>query len=308
MTPRSTGVRLGALPLRTLGLTLGLTLAQAAHAQSFASYDTFGTTNLSAARWYGEEGKQYGGTRTEARRAIVDGQLRIEARTYSDSASDSGVSTGRNSLLIMNPSQVVGMRATLTTLSTVTGTCSGNTAATLTRGRMFGFFFNAGMPIPGSNYNDVFAGIQAYRASNSTDGSGVLRVSAFVGQCTDDSCIGSTTLASQDLGTVNVNTPVILELLWDPANNRFTFKRDAQAAVNLAYTVADAQPAAFPVKRLEVSNTVPHCTSSRPNAFGSVNFDNVSLAVNPALASAQQASTVMAEPEPAADAIVGHVH
>jgi hypothetical protein len=153
--------------------------------------------------------------------------------------------------------------------------CAANTTPTLARARIFGFFFNAGTPIPGSNYNDVFAGIQLYRASNSTDGAGILRASAFVGICTDDSCIGSTVLASQELGTTPINTATELQVTWDAANNRFTFQRDAQALVNLAYTVADTQPASFPVKRLEISNQVAHCTASRPAANGGADFDNV---------------------------------
>jgi hypothetical protein len=94
------------------------------------------------------------------------------------------------------------MRATLTPRTMTASACAANSTPSLARGRLFGFFFNAGDPNPGTNYNDVFAGIQVYRASNSTDGTGVLRVSSFIGQCTDDSCIGSTILKVQsDLTT-----------------------------------------------------------------------------------------------------------
>jgi len=246
----------------------------AAHA-ALVAYDDFTLTYIAPARWYGEEGKQYGGIRTENQRLIVNGQLRIQAKGWSDNYSNTGTSTARNSMVIQKSSAVTAMRATVTPRTVSSGLCAGNTTPTVTRGRLFGFFFNAGQPIPGSSYNDVFAGIQVYRASNSTDDTGVLRVSSFVGQCTDDSCIGSTILNSADMGTTNIGTAIALQLTWDPANNRFTFQRDSQTAVNLAYTVSDAELASFPVKRLEVNNQIAHCTAARPAANGIFDFDSV---------------------------------
>ncbi|HEV8690492.1 MAG TPA: hypothetical protein VGQ91_09375 [Ideonella sp.] len=267
-------------PLRAAAMVaIGVLGASAIQAQTLSTYDTFSTTTIAPARWYAEEGRQYGGIRTEARRAIVDGQLRVEARGYSDNASNTGSSTARNSVIFANSSEITAIRSTVTMRSVTTGTCAGNTTTpTVARGRVFGFFFNAGTPIPGSNYNDVFAGVQLYRASNSTDGAGVLRASAFVGICTDDSCIASAVLASQELGTTTLNTATELQVTWDAANNRFTFQKDDDTAVNLAYTVADGHPASFPVKRLEVSNQIAHCTASRPSGFAAVDFDNVKIA------------------------------
>jgi hypothetical protein len=242
---------------------------------ALVNYDDFSLSYIAPARWYGEEGKQFGGIRTENQRLIVNGQLRIQAKGWSDNYSDTGTSTIRNSMIIQKSSAVTAMRATVTPRTVSSGLCAGNATPTVTRGRLFGFFFNAGQPIPGSSYNDVFAGIQVYRASNSTDDAGVLRVSSFVGQCTDDSCVGSTILNSADLGTTNSGTPIALQMTWDPASNRFIFQRDSQTAVNLAYAVSDAQPASFPVKRLEVNNQIAHCTAVRPAANGIFDFDSV---------------------------------
>lgn len=291
----------------TLATCLGLAATLGAHGQTLTSYDTFTTANIVPARWYAEEGRQYGGTRVEARRAIADGQLRIEAKTYSDNYSNTQTSTGRNALVFAKSEGITAIRSTVTMRTATAGGCAANTTPSGARARIFGFFFNAGSPVPGSNYNDVYAGIQLHRMSNSTDGAGVLRVFAFVGICTDDSCIASTTLASQDLGTTTLNTPVELQVSWDAANNRFAFQRDAQAAVNLAYTVADTEAASFPVKRLEVSNQVAHCTASRPAVTTWADFDNVKTAAA-ALAAASMRPAVGAGRAEPSDSVVGHVN
>lgn len=294
----------------TLALALG-GMAGAAHSQTLSTYDTFTTTYIVPARWYAEEGKQYGGIRTEARRAIQDGQLRIEAKGYSDNASNVGLSTTRNSVVFANSDQLTAIRSTLTMRTAVAGACAGNTTDfSVARGRIFGFFFNAGTPISGSNYNDVFAGIQLYRASNSTDAAGVLRVSAFVGICTDDSCIGSTILASTAMGTTTLNTPVELQVSWDAANNRFNFQRNSETVVPLNYTVADTQPASFPVKRLEISNQVAHCTATRAATTGAVDFDNVKIATTAAQALKQFTAVPSADLESSAkfDLIAGRAN
>lgn len=244
-------------------------------AATLVNYDDFTASYIHPVRWYGEEGKQYGGIRVEAQRVILGGQLRIQAKGWGDNYSNVNSSTVRNAMILQKSSAVTALGATVTARTVATSTCAANATPTVMRARLFGFFFNAGTPQPGNNYNDVFAGIQLYRASNSTDGANVLRVSAFIGQCTDDSCIGSTTLASQDMGTTTVGTPVPLQMVWEPANNRFVFQRDALSPINLAYTVSDAEPAAFPVKRLEISNQIAHCTATRTAATGVADFDNV---------------------------------
>jgi hypothetical protein len=246
----------------------------------------------------------------ESRRAVLDGQLRIEAKGYSDNASNSGTSTTRNSLIFSHSNRITAIRSTLTMRTATAGSCAANTTPSSARARVFGFFFNAGTPVAGSNYNDVFAGIQLYRASNSTDGSGVQRVSAFVGICTDDACIGSTVLASTDMGTTTLNTPVDLQVSWDAANNRFSFQRDSETAVNLAYAVADEQPAPFPVKRLEVSNQIAHCTASRVATTTAVDFDNVKIAMSAGLAQVGRTLQQGLDEESAArfDSVIGRAN
>lgn len=308
-------VSTGTVKTGRIVLPRGLALAVAAASlavpgpasAALVSYDDFSLSYIQPSRWYGEEGKQYGGIRAENQRLIVGGQLRMQARGWSDNFSNTGTSTVRNSEIIQKSSAVNTLRATLTPRTVVATGCTANNSPSLARGRLFGFFFNAGQPIPGSNYNDVFAGIQVYRASNSTDDANVLRVSSFIGQCADDSCIASTVLNSADMGTTTVGTPIALQVGWDPANNRFTFQRDAQTAINLAYTVSDAEAASFPVKRLEISNQVAHCTASRPAANAIIDFDNVqtnSLAGQ----IVERLMTPAADSDIAVDDVVGRVN
>ncbi len=299
---RTTAVRAFAVTAATLALA-----GPGAAAAALVSYDDFTQTYINPNRWYGEEGKQYGGTRAEAQRLIVGGQLRIQAKGWGDNFSNTSFSTVRNSVVITKSSAVTDLRATLTARTVAASACAANTTPSIMRARLFGFFFNAGQPIPGSNYNDIFAGIQIYRASNSTDGAGVLRVSSFVGQCTDDACIASTILASADMGATTVGTPIALQMSWDPANNRFNFQRDSETVVPLAYTVADTQPAAFPVKRLEVSDQIAHCSATRTFTNGIVDFDNVQTNSLAGLTVQALKPVSMSTAAPAVDPIVGRV-
>jgi len=285
----------------------GLLGAAPAHA-ALVLFDDFSGGAISPFRWEGEEGKQSGTTRVEARRVVASGQLRIEAKGYSDNVGNTGTGSTRNSLIFVKSGSITDMRATVTPRIATVAACAANTSASVSRARLLGFFFNAGIPTPGSEYNDVFAAVQVYRSSTSTDPAGTLRIQGFVGICTDDNCIGSTTLGSADLGTVTLNTAVQLELLWDAAHNQFSFQRDSNAFVNVPYTVADTQPPSYNAKRIEVSNIVANCTATRNSTYSGADFDNI-------MTNALPANVVKgAAPEPAAlagsdeDPIFGHAN
>jgi hypothetical protein len=301
---------IGAARNGRIALAAGLLLCSvAAQAQSLVLYDDFTSGIINPKRWYGEEGKQYGGIRVEARRAVVAGQLRIEAKAYSDNFADSGSSTSRNSVVFAKSSAITAIRSSITLRSaTITG-CAANTTPSVARARIFGFFFNAGVAVPGSNYNDVYAGIQVSRGSGSTDAAGIFRVTGFIGKCTDDACISSTTVAYQDLGTATLGTATEVGVTWDRAAHRFAYQRATDAVVYLPYTLPDVEAASFPVKRMEISNQVAQCTSTRPVASAAADFDNVKTNVSPAQALYDGKQRLQsAEPEPEFDAAVGRVN
>ena len=246
-----------------------------ARAQGLVVYDNF-ATGLAPSRWIGTEARQFGAIPAEVSRGVVSGQLRLQDKIFGDNASDVGTSTGRNGVqFARNGLNITTMRATVTMRSIGAGTCPANPTPGANRARLFGFFFNAGTPQPFNNYNDVYAGIQLQRLSNSSDAAGVLHVIGFVGICTDDSCINTTTLSTLDLGLAAVGTPVALQVGWNKASHLFSFQKDLEAAQTIPYTYDDAQAPAFPGKRIEVYNVAPHCTASRVPVNTTADFDGV---------------------------------
>jgi hypothetical protein len=273
MSQRLTSPRLAAL-----ATAAGLALAVAApSARALTLYDDFSGTAISANKWSGEEHTQYGASIAESRRALSTGSVRIEARGYGDKASNAGTGRVRNQLTFDNSAVVSEIKATVTPRTVSFYNCPANTSASQVRFRLIGGFFNAGTPDAGSYYNDVFAAIQIYRLSNSTDATGVMKVSGVVFQCTDNSCINSTTLGSVDLtGTgAAVNTPTDLHVTWDKTNHQFIFQKDADAPQNVTYTVSDGQRATYYGKRMETTSDIANCTALRANAYGGADFDNV---------------------------------
>jgi hypothetical protein len=116
------------------------------------------------------------------------------------------------------------------------------------------------------------------RRVDSTDGTDIFRVQATAFRCSDATCDTSTSLATLELGLVLLNTPTVLSMVWDAANDKFIFQKDADAPQELAYVWTDTASPSLPNKRLDVINSVPNCTGApRPLAFNSARFDDVFL-------------------------------
>lgn len=298
-------IRVLAGPAIVVLALMGVTSAQAA---ALVPFDDFSSGLIAPYRWEGTESVQYGATRVEARRAVVSGQVRLEAKGYSDNFGNVGTSSTRNSLVFVKSQSITDMRATVTMRTATAATCAGNPAPSLARARVFGFFFNAGYPQPLSQYNDVYAQVIIYRASNSGDAAGVLQVSANVGICTDDSCIGSTTLSSVSLGTAALNTPVEVQVSWDKAHKQFTFQRNADTAVSIPYTYSDLQPPQYNAKRIEVANNLAQCTASRVFAYSGADFDNIMTNALPSVVTNATPAAVRARPIELSDTIHGGIN
>lgn len=269
-------------------MAAGAALAtQPAFAQTWVSYDTFSGSTISSARWAGEEGRQAGGLRLDSRRGITSGQLRIEMRGVGDNVRNDLSSSVRNSVLFANGAAVTGMRSTVTMRSFTLNNCAANTSVSSgIRARLFGFFFNAGTPVVGSFMNDVFAGIQVGRTSTTTDDANLFRVTAFIGMCSDDNCVGSKSVASKDiLLNVGLNTPIDMSVAWDRDNNAFLFSANGTTDT-LTYTLNDTNLAVNPNKRMEVSNNMQTCTS-RILTAAVADFDNVYTSAPSAAAAVQ---------------------
>jgi len=282
-----------------------------AHAAALVLFDDFSGGAISPYRWEASETSQYGSTRVESRRAVSSGQLRIEAKGYSDNFGNVGTSTTRNSLVFVKSQSITDIRATITMRTATAQACAGNTSPSLARARVFGFFFNAGYPQPGSEYNDVYAQVQVFRASNSVDAAGVMQISANIGICTDDSCIGSTTLSSISLGTTAVNTPVEVQVSWDKAHKQFTFQRNLDTAVSIPYTYSDLQPPQYNAKRIEVANNLAQCTGSRVFSYSGADFTNIMTNALPSVVTntiSASPATLSARPIQLSDPIQGGIN
>lgn len=279
-------------PFRTLAirtLATALTLCAGAAQAQLVSFDTFSGTTIAPARWNGQEVSQYGAQRGEIVRNLVSGQLHLESRAWSDGSANSGFGTVQNRLAAVRSDDITDLRATFTMRTITMGACAANTTDfSQGRARLLGFFFNAGTPVPGSSYNDVGAQITIGRASNSTDAAGVLRVSASLFRCTDDACINSVSLGFKDLGTASFNTPVELEMGWEPDSNRFRFQRDAQTVQYLTYTVSDTGTSQIRSKFVGVQSQVMNCTT-RIATYTSADVDNIKTNALPVVSLARRA-------------------
>ena len=255
----------------TAALAAGLAAAvTGAAAEPFKNYDRFGDRILSPARW--AEGERV--------RLIKGGQLNLMQRTWGLTDSDSG-------LMYMNwvsdfeiPFTITQMRARVTVNALETVPCPSNPAIGDARARIVGGFFNVATPTPGSQVNDVIAQVRAFRASNSADAAGVLRVQGIVSLCTSTDCSATTIVGNiVDLGTVSLGTPVTLELQWDQPGKTFRFSRDNGASTGtVAYAFSDSSPPSALFRQLSTRVNVPSCRSAPPvSALVDAAFDNVQV-------------------------------
>jgi hypothetical protein len=243
--------------------------------EPFATYDNFTTALLNPLRWYGGEFTSRG---EEALRMVESGKLHMAYRAYGNKGTNSGTRVATLLLFLLRKvAAITAMKATVRVLSPFTATgCTANPATTSSRIGLQGSFFNTDTPMPGLFANDVRAGIGVFASPSEP---GVLRVQSFVYECHDTSCSSFTIIGGNDLGTVSVNTDVMLQMQWDPPNNRFLFQRDSQAAVSVSYgSLADTAKPGVGFKTLEVVHFPENCVANpRPQGFLNGTFDDVQV-------------------------------
>jgi hypothetical protein len=245
-------------------------------------YDDFQLGPVNPDKWFGVE---FGSAVREAARTIIldpldplGRNLRIFARSYGETASDAGTSLGAFDFAFRNPSTITAIRARIQVRSITSTGCPSNPTPTLAIADIFGFFFNAGIPIPGSHVDDVFASMSVGRFSNSPDPPGVLSVDAVVVHCHDVNCSDRTFLSVTSLGTVTTGQWVRLLMQWDQANHQFIFQRGTLPPVIVPYLVSDTAELGVQSKDLEVVQFVANCMpTALPRPVGKVDalFDNV---------------------------------
>ncbi len=255
-------------------MTISLLTAIPSYAlEPFALYDDFTATVLNPVKWYGGE---FFGRGTEALRMVQTGKLCMLYRSWANRGSNSGTRPSALSLALLHKASLITeLKATVRVTSSTAVNCVANTAAGGARAGLQGSFFNTDTAQPGASSDDMRAGIAVF---SSVTEPGILHVRSFVYQCHDTACLITTTLDSDDLGTVSVNTDVTLQLQWDPANNKFLFQRDALAPISSIYTGPDSEKPGFGFKTLEIVGFPENCIANpRPQTFMDATFDNVQV-------------------------------
>jgi hypothetical protein len=244
-----------------------LSAAAAVHAENYVAFDSFGTSLLNATKYSGA---------LERSRVVQSGVLLMAQRDLGNQTSDFGslpLTWGTN---IRNPEKVTQMQVTMkATNATVTDCASNPNTPSFVQQRMFGTFFSAQPVAAGDLTNDVMAIARLGRFN--ADAAGTLRVDALVIQCTSADCNTSTTLWSQQMGSVNVNSPATVRVDWDKPNKRFIF-RYAGSTFLAAYAVSDANPPSRPFKQLGTRTSLANCFSGqRTEGYVRGVFENFSV-------------------------------
>jgi hypothetical protein len=215
----------------------------------------------------------------EVNRGNNNGQLQLKTRSVGINASDTGRSSNFNFCSHPNPEEVNEMKAAITVTASSDPACASNSALTESDAVIIGSWFNTtNDPTPGSQMNDVVAGIGIDRTSASTP-----HVVAFVIQCMDPECHAdtSTFLFSHDFGTATVGTPVNVTIKWDFVDHQLLFMKGSTTST-FSYdplVLPDSSSPGLPFKGWEVFNHVPSCMTApaKPVANISALFGNVKV-------------------------------
>jgi hypothetical protein len=202
-------------------------------------------------------------------------------RDWGQQLDDTGLLSQSWRTDLKHPEGVTQMRVSITVNDyEITGCASNTTQSTTVQARVFGQFFNVGIPPgTGSRVGDVGAQARLYRSTNSTDPAGVLRVDGMVYQCTTDDCnYDSAILGQVDLGTANLGETVSLRVEWEPVRKRFNFYRGTGSAQRIVYAVDDSQPPTMILRSLSNRTNLANCFSGpRTTAFIDAKYDNFAV-------------------------------
>ena len=256
-----------------LTLAFPLVLAAAVPAQAlepFKIYDRFTDRAIDPARW----------SDNEKIREIRGGAMRLMQRTYGLGNSDVGATpTNWHSNIAPVSTNMTAIKATITVTALETNACPSNPAVGDARARIIGSFFNTVATTGGSQLNDAIAQVRLFRASNSADPAGQLRVQGILSICTTADCNGATTVGNiVDLGTVMVGTPTTVAIQWDKPGKTFHFSREGVGTGTVAYADSDDFFPSLLFRQVSTRVVVPACQSA-PRVSGLVDalFDNVLL-------------------------------
>ncbi|MGH9425888.1 MAG: hypothetical protein ACRD2L_06225 [Terriglobia bacterium] len=245
-------------------------------------YDNFEQALINPDKWVGsqfEAPPRVGGSFLELVRKTTQEEhhLRILNRSVGQTFFNGGISLSLFRLGFTRPDSITAIRSRVQVRNAESTGCPDalNPTPTLATAQIFGFFFNTNATVPGNGTNDVIAGVQVQRRSDSTDPPDILEISYFVSHCLDPDCVGISPLGGGVLGTVKTGEWVRLLLQWD--RDRFIFQRDREQPVFVTYTgFSDAAPPGIQLKTLGADHFIANCAANpRPVGMVDALFDNV---------------------------------
>lgn len=260
---------MGSIRFGSLAIVIGLAGGPATALEGLALYDDFSTVTLDPMRWLD----------VERVRGVSVNTLRMAQRIWGATTSNSGTVESLWTEDVARAGPVTQLRASVRVTAAEVAGCAANRDGTSVFAAVGGTFFNSGNRVPGSLAGDVQAFVFTGRESNSSDPPGVLIVGAQLEMCTDSPCNKSVPIGSDvSLGTVGLNTNVLLQIDWDRANKQFLFSRDKGTPKAVAYTLDDSFDPGNVRKQVATYTEVANCTSGpRPVAYIDAKFDNVAV-------------------------------
>lgn len=241
-------------------LLIWATPGEASH-EPFGIFEDWIDQTIRSDRWRGDEA--FGGQ--EVKREVRAGLLWMRFRREGETTiGNVGRQSSLNQLNARNPTAIDQMEGDFLVLRmTVTG-CAANPQPSRVRpARLVLGRFNDGSSMGlGDRTGDHFAGVSAFRDSNSTAPERVLRTQGFLSRCANATCSVSTTVSFINLPqTVFVGQRFTLRMIWDAPNNQFLFGVNNNPNVALPYTVSDINPAVVPFATVEMNHTTANCTA-----------------------------------------------
>lgn len=145
-------------------------------------YDNFEQAPINSDKWFGsqfEAPPRFGGSFLELVRKTTqeENHLRILSRSFGDTGFTGGISLSLFRLGFTHPDTITAIRSRVQVRNVESTGCALNPTPTQATAQIFGFFFNTNATVPGNGTNDVIAGVQLQRRSDSTDPPDILEIS-----------------------------------------------------------------------------------------------------------------------------------
>jgi hypothetical protein len=206
--------------LKLVAFVLVLMMSVAVHAEEpWVLYDNFNAIHINPDKWAGSEYQMGGKILREALREIKGGQLRLTALGYSDPTMDSGEMNAFNAMTFINSDKIHKIKATVRMNQVEFQECPASQPC-IADTRLKARFFNAGLPVPDSEKDDVIAQILIRACSNKPD---TLDIRANVKRCTNNDCTQADNLFNQVLQSINLKEKIHLGIVWDKDNHQIIF-------------------------------------------------------------------------------------